>query len=372
MTRSRRLSLSGSLVVFVGMLLVSCTNDHRPGPTEAAIAQNVPLTGAAAHEYFERQLLEALTHPGASDSWIIGDDPIPRTIDEVIAAFEGKKQAVSSPRRYSPLGPVFDEETETFNGYTISRTVLATVTDAAASVYYKTKVVGDSSPNTLSQRTVGFNSCNGAHTSFLKDFPSVTSHSILENTYPIAVCAIGQNDTLSGTGIFTESIGGVPDGRNITSTNSHFIRGAGMTVVITIPDSIAATGLASFGTLQNSSNCGDLAQWTTSNANVVSVDGGLYAAHAAGTAILTASCYGASGSKAVSVPPQEEDDTEPSPCGNQLIYDPSTCDATGGGESGGGSSDPNTDPCLYLVTVSESKDGGVTWVIRSRTIINVC
>lgn len=74
----------------------------------------------------------------------------------------------------------------------------------------------------------------------------------------------------------------------------------------------------------------------------------------------------------------EDETSEPSPCGTQIIYDPATCDASSGGGSGGnggGGDDPQPGCTYFLVTPIVSFDGGITWerdYSRQQYIIEIC
>lgn len=60
-------------------------------------------------------------------------------------------------------------------------------------------------------------------------------------------------------------------------------------------------------------------------------------------------------------------------CPNQIIYDPSTCSSEGGGGGSGSGGGGSGGICqLWLVTISESYDGGDTWVVVEKYYYLVC
>ena len=60
-------------------------------------------------------------------------------------------------------------------------------------------------------------------------------------------------------------------------------------------------------------------------------------------------------------------------CGSQIIYDGSTCDPSGEASIDSSLGGPSDDACqYYLVTISESYDGGYTWTVVYQTIEQIC
>lgn len=60
-------------------------------------------------------------------------------------------------------------------------------------------------------------------------------------------------------------------------------------------------------------------------------------------------------------------------CGTQIVYDGSSCDPGGDASIDNSLGGPSDDSCqYYLVTISESYDGGYTWTVVYQTVEQIC